>query len=287
MILHCLLISILSAMIRGISEEFHIFQIVFFHNMFAWLCVVPWMLASGGISHVITTRIKLHMGRAFLGVVSLMLYFYAFTVIPLTEARAIALTGPLVSSLLAIIWLKEMLVPGRVVALVIGFAGALIIVQPGTEGFSFVSLYVVIAVGMWSVIDIIVKLLSKTESTQCQLFYLTGGMTLFSLPAALYVWQMPESLVQWLWLAGLGVIFFVNVIAVFNAFKHADVTVVMPFDFMGMVFTAVIAYLAFQEIISVPTMIGGLIIVVSSVYIAYLEKRTIKIIHAKTPASEE
>ena len=283
---HTFLISVMAAMIREFAESFHVMQVLFFYNAFAFLLLLPWVLLKGARSHIRTTKLRWHFARAVLGVISLALYFYAFTVIPLTEARAIALTGPLISSLMAIAFLKERAGLHRWIALLVGFAGALIIIRPGTADFSVVSLLVVIAVFMWSVIDIIIKKLSKSESTTTQLFWLTGLMGLFSAPAAAYVWQTPESATMWFWLVVLGAIFLVNVCCVFLALKHGDVTVLMPFDFMGMVFTAIIAYIAFQEVIEPWTLAGSIVIVISSVYVAQREAVKAKTLHAKPPQSE-
>ena len=119
-----------------------------------------------------------------------------------------------------------------------------------------------------------------------QVFYLTGLMALLSLPAMFFVWKTPVSLEQWGWLFLTGVIFLVNAIAISNAFKHADVGVLMPFDFMGMVFTAIIAYLAFDEVIEFWTAIGSVVIVLSSLYIARREMKKSKEPHAVVLQSE-
>jgi len=273
-------------MVRGISDQFHVFQIVFFHNMVAFVVMALFIFAGRRRHYLKTTKITLHLARALLGIISLTMYFYAFTVIPLTEARAIALTGPLVSALFAVIFLKEKAGWHRALALVIGFLGAMLILRPGSASFSYVSLMVIAAVVMWAVIELIIKVLSRTESTATQLFYLSGLMSLFALPGALFYWQMPASLGEWSWLIAIGLIFLINIIAVFNAFKHADITVVMPFDFSGMVFTTIIAYIAFHEMIDLPTAIGSIIIVISSVYIARREAKKAKEIHATPPQSE-
>lgn len=289
MLTHCLLISIMAAMIRDISNEFHIFQIVFFHNAFAFLLLLPWAFKQGITTTVKTHKFPFHIARAILGVTSMALYFYAFTVIPLTEARAIALTGPLVSSLFAVVLLKEKTGWHRTTALIIGFLAALYIIQPGTANFSFVSLYVVSAVCMWSTIEMIIKILARSESMTTQLFYLMGLMTLFSTPLAAYVWKTPETLFQWSWLISIGAIFLVNCFAVFNAFKHADVTTIMPYDFSGMIFTAIIAFFVFDEVISTETAIGSVIIIITSVYIAKREAKLSKAtkLHATALQSEE
>jgi drug/metabolite transporter (DMT)-like permease len=276
MVSHCFLISVMSAIVRATAEDIPVLEIVFFYNAFAFLLMLPFALTAGRKQELKTKKLHLHLGRALLGAISLSMYFYAFTVIPLTEARAVALTGPLVSSLVAVIFLKEIMGWHRILALVVGFSGALVILRPGVDGFSYVSLMVVACVSMWSVIDLMIKMLSRTESNINQIFYLTGGMALFSLPGAIYFWQMPAGFLQWVIMLLLGAIFLVNALAVTNAFRNGDVTVVMPFDFSGMIFTIIIAYIAFGEILDLWTGVGAAVIMISSVYILRREARLAK-----------
>ena len=253
MIFHCLLISIMAVIVRLLSHKYHVFEIVFFYNFFSFLLLCCYLVIYNKKNVLKTSYLKLHFSRSFLGFISLTMYFYAFTVVPLTEARAIALTGPLVTSLFAIILLKEQVGLHRVSALVIGFLGALIILRPGTSDFSYVYLMVLGSVGMWAIIDIIIKIMTKTESTLTQTFYLSGLMSLCSLPGAIYFWQTPVLLLEWVSFAALGFIFLINIVAVFKAYKYADISTVMPFDFSGMVFTSIIAYLLFQESLTLNT----------------------------------
>ena len=285
MIFHCFLISVMSAIIRIIAKDVHIAQIMFFYSFFAFIFLVPIILIGKRYEELKTNKLKLHISRSFLGAISLAIYFYALTVITLTQVRAVASTGPLVSSLMAVIFLKEAMGKYRIIALIIGFIGALLILRPWTDSFLYVSLMVVASVVMWSIIDLVIKTMSKTESNVCQIFYLTLGLSVFSMPAAIYYWQnMP--IIYWLIMSGLGVIFLVNVLSVTNAFRHGEVTLIMPFDFSGMVFTIIIAYITFSEVIDVWTAIGSLIIMVSSIYIINREKKNAKKMHAIFPHEE-
>lgn len=286
MIFHCLLISTMSVMIRFLAGELHPLQITFFHNIVAFVLVLPLALYKKQYRHAPGT-LSLHLGRGALGAFSMAAYFYAMTVIPLTQARAIALTGPLVSSVFAVIFLKEKIGIHRSVALVAGFVGGGVVLQPGGEDFSYAALLVVMAVLMWGCTDMILKKLGTLEQPMTQLVYLTGIMSLLTLPAALYVWQTPQGLLAWGLLIGIGVIFLINVMAVFYAFKYADVTAIMPFDFSGMVFVTVLAYLVFGEVIDEYTLIGAVVIILSSLYVIYREARRNKTISRDIVEIEE
>lgn len=276
MVFHCFIISVMSAIIASSAKNINVFQIVFLYNGFAFLLLLPFVYKSGGRDAISTKRMPLHITRGVLGAIALSMYFYSMTLMPLTAVRAIALTAPLASSLMAIIFLKEKMGWYRSTAIVIGFFGALLIVRPGMEGFSYVSLIVLLCVFMWAVIDLILKKLAETESNICQLFYMTAFMTLSTLPPAIYYWQSLENIAQWSLMAVLGIIFLLNMIAIINAYRRADITVLMPFDFSGMVFTIMIAYIFFDELIDTYTAIGSVIIMFASVYVARREAKIAK-----------
>ena len=109
------------------------------------------------------------------------------------------------------------------------------------------------------------------------MFYLSGLMSLFLLPFNFMVWKTPDLWLDWSILISLGLIFLINITAVFKAYKYADLSTLMPFDFSGMIFTAIIAYICFGEIIMINTLIGSIIIVTSSLYIVKREllKKTV------------
>lgn len=285
MVLHCLFISILSAFIRILAKQFSIAEIIFYYNFFALLFFLPWVGFRNILSHLKTRVLRLHLLRALLGAISLFLYFYSLTLIPLTNARAIVLAGPLVSSCIAILFLKEKIGWHRSIALIAGFFGALLILDPGHFHFALPYVYILCAIMMWAVMDLITKILGRTEPTTTLLLYLMGGMTVFSFPGAAFYWH-PPAMDTWIWLIALGGIFLFDRIAIVHAFKHADITTIMPFDFSGMVFTTIIAYYLFGETLDTRTALGAFIIMASSIYMAHREAKKARAIYAHPLQSE-
>lgn len=285
-VLHCFIIASMTVVIKDASKSFGVVQIVFLYNLAAFVILLPFVINKnmGNILH--TKKMKIHCARGAVGVVSLVMYFYAFTVIPLTQARAVALTEPLVTSIMAVLILKEKILNYKIIALLIGFTGALIVIRPGSASFNSAYLLVIGAVFMWGINSILVKNLSATESSVGQLFYLTGFMSLMSFPAALYYWKEVASFEQFAIIAVLGAIFLINSAAVFFAFKNANVTTIMPFDFLGLIFTAIIAFFTFDEIVDFYTIIGSVIIFASSVYLVHKENKAAKKIIKSSLESE-
>ncbi|MFN7095820.1 MAG: EamA family transporter, partial [Burkholderiales bacterium] len=125
---------------------------------------------------------------------------------------------------------------------------------------------------MWAVSDIIMKYQLKSDSYDTQIFYLTLLITLFTLPLALWQWQMP-NFKEGIWLIIAGLLFYINFHGLFWAYHYADLTVVMPYDFSRLIFTSLFAYFIFNEHPNKPTIIGATVIVMSTLYVVYKEKK--------------
>ena len=290
MVLHCLFVSVILAMVRSASDRhFNVFQTTFFYSFFTFLFSFIWLvfIKKGDLKQKFQVESKhyLHIARGILGATSMIIFFYTLTLMPLTEARAIASTCPLVSSLFAILFLKEKTGIYRIIGLFCGFFGGLIIINPTGAGFSYASLLVLVSVIMWAIIDQIIRMLGKRESIAIQMCYYTFIMSLICSVPAFYYWQT-VTFTDSLFFIIMGMIFVFNSASVSQALKHADVNTVMPFDFSGMVFTIIIAYLAFGEIINFHTFLGSVIIIISTLYVIHREGRRAKKIHEadlKTP----
>jgi drug/metabolite transporter (DMT)-like permease len=274
MLLHCFLISSVVTIAKFLGESgFAPAQIVFFHSFIAFIILLPFAIFVEGKKLFKTQKFSLHLWRGILGVMSLVLYFLALQFIPLTDGRAIALFSPIITFIFAIIFIKEKLNAKNFAALMVSLIGGYIIINPVGASFHLMSLLILLSMFMWSVIDLIIKKLSKTESVIKQLFYLTFFLSLFSFPFAIYSWKTPDNFLNIFLLLLIGVVFLINSMSIFLAIKYADLTTLTPIDFSGMIFTAVLSYFVFDEIIKINTFIGAVLVFASSVYLIYQESR--------------
>ncbi|MFT4717775.1 MAG: drug/metabolite transporter (DMT)-like permease [Rickettsiales bacterium] len=277
MIVHCFLISSVVTIAKLLGQRgFSEMQIVFFHSFVALLVLSPLAISKEGKILMKTNKFSLHLSRGVLGVVSLFLYFFALKSIPLTDGRAIALFSPVITFIFAVIFFKEKIDLKKGSALILSLIGGYIIINPAGASFHMMSIFILAAMIMWSIIDLIIKKLSATESSVKQLFYLVFFLSLFSAPFAIYNWKVPENSLDIFLLIFIGVIFLVNSLVVFLAIKHADLTILTPIDFSGMIFTAILSYFVFSEIIKINTLIGSMIVFLSSIYLIYQESRARK-----------
>lgn len=256
---------------KHVASSMPALEMVFFRNMFAVLALLPWAL-SHGLPHIKAANFRLYFSRSISSLFAMSMFFYAISMIPLTDAIALTFTVPLITTLFAAYFLAEKIGVHRWFALLAGFAGVIVILRPGHDQFQYATLIVLLATVAWAASNIFIKKLSHTDHPRAMVFIMMLIMTPLTLPAALYNWQTPQF-TEILWLISLGVITNEAQFCMNKSYKHADMSLVMPFDFSRLIFTSIFAYLFFAEIIDMWTLLGSIIIFSSSLYIVRHESR--------------
>src|SRR3546814_275022 len=131
--------------------------------------------------------------------------FWAIGNLPMAQAISLSYSAPLFVTIFAVIWLGEVVRRRRWTAVVLGFIGVMVIVRPGTEGFSLGSLVAVAAAVLSSIVAIQIKQLSRVDAPDTIVFYTYAFWVPMSLVPALFAWQWPQG-ITWLWLAAIGVL---------------------------------------------------------------------------------
>jgi drug/metabolite transporter (DMT)-like permease len=264
----------------SVELELHPFEIAFFRNLFGLLALAPWFLRQG-VRPLRTQRLGLHTLRAVINVVAMLLFFMGLSLTPIAQVQALAFTAPLFASLLAVLFLGERMGLPRWSALLVGFAGALIIIGPGARPLDTGSLLVLASAATWSLAIIVIKTLSRTDSSVTITAYMVLLMTPLSLLPAVFVWQWPDPW-QLTLLAFVGISGTLAQLAMAQALHLADTTTVMPLDFMKLIWGAIIGYWLFSEVPGAGVWIGGGVILASATYIAYRESRRKRAAKAST-----
>jgi len=257
--------------IRQVSAEVHPFVIAFFRNLFGLLVFTP-MFLKLGLAPLRSQRPGLHLLRASFNVVAMLLYFYALSVTPLALVSALGFVSPLFATIYAMVVLRERVRLRRWTALIVGFVGTLIIVRPGSGDIDLGGLYVIASSAIWAMALMVIKILSRDDRPTTITAMAALLMTPLSLVPALFVWQWPSGGAL-LWLMLIGALGTLGQIGVAQAFRFADVSAVLPFDFLKLIWAAIIGFLAFSEVPGSATFIGGAVIFASATYIAFRESR--------------
>jgi drug/metabolite transporter (DMT)-like permease len=263
----------LTFFVQLLSKELPPPQIVFLRNAWSLLLILLWSLAlHRKRPSYPTKRLKDHFLRAFVGFISMETWFYCLSIVPLALATGLSFTTPIFTTILAILFLGEKAGWRRWSAIIAGFVGVLVILHPDSSNIPAGALLVLFSSTLMACVGIQVKSLTRTDTPESIVFYATVFMLLFSVVPAIAVWQ-PVTAHQ-LWLAfWIAVASTAAHLLLTRAYQRADVVVLMPFDFTRLLFASIYAYLFFNETLDGYTLTGALIIVTSTVYIAWREKQ--------------
>ena len=255
--------------VRYLSDFMSTFEIVFFRQIMGLAFMLPWLMRTG-MAAARTNRLPLQGMRAVLSYLGMLSSYYSFTLIPIADAVALQFTTPLFTTVLAIIFLKEVVGLHRWSAILFGFAGVLIIVRPGFEELDLGMLVAICAAVFYASSNVANRALSRTESTAVILFY--GFMLqipMAAIPAAM-TWVTPGwSVVPPL--LGFGIVSIAAQWCLTRALAAADASLVEPVMFVRLPFVSMIGYVLFTEIPDAWTWVGAAVIFVSTVVLARRE----------------
>jgi drug/metabolite transporter (DMT)-like permease len=263
------LFGVMAIMIRLASSELHAFQIAFFRNFFGLIATAP-ILYRHGLSILRTHKLPLYFVRCAIGIISMLCGFWALVHLPLAQAVALSYSTPLFITIGAVLVLGEVVRIRRWTAVIVGFIGVLIIVQPGTESFSTGTLIALAGAVLSAIVAISIKFLTRTEAPDAIVLYTVLIWVPMSLIPALPVWQWPSPRV-WLWVALAGFLGTGGHMLWTRANRLADASVIAPISFVQLPIVAVLAFIIFGEALGAATALGSAIIFASNFYIARRE----------------
>lgn len=269
MVCSAAMFACMAVMIRLASSQLHAFEIAFFRNFFGFVFALP-LLMHHGMGILKTDKLSLYVGRCLIGIVSMLCGFYAIVHLPLAKAVTISYSTPLFVTILAVLFLGEMVRLRRWTAVGLGFIGVLVIMRPGAETFDANTLVALTAAVLSAIVAISIKVLSRTEKPDAIVLWTTMLWVPLSLVPALFVWTWPTGW-TWAWIVAAG--FFGTAGHMFwtRALKRGDASMLTPISFMQVPIVALLAWWLFDETVTVWTAVGAAIIFVANAYIAHRE----------------
>ncbi len=263
-------LSISHLIVRAVSPEIHSFQTVFFRGFFGLIVISPWIFRHG-LGLFKTDNLKLHLVRAAFSFSSISCFYYALTIIPLAKATAIGFVAPILGSVLAVVLLKEASRTVHWIALVMGLVGMLFVLRPGFAELDTGTLFMLASAGFFSVNLVVIKVLARSDSAIAITAFISAMVVPLSLPMAIPVWVWPDPW-EMILLTIMGLLNGASLIAFTQAMKEAATPIIMPLDFLRLIWMAAFGYLFFAEIPDSFTLIGGVIIFVGASMVAIAER---------------
>ncbi len=259
---------------RAVSFELDTFEIMMFRSFIGIGIVGGVILLSGRQNEITSRSLGVHMVRNLSHFAGQNLWFYAITVIPLAQVFALEFTLPIWAMFLAVIVLGEHLTKSRVVAALIGFVGILIVTRPWTLGISpGVTMAALAAVG-FAGSAVFTRLLTRTETVFCILFWLTVMQATLGVICAGYDGDIAlPSAQSWPWLVLIGCAGLVAHFCLTKALSLAPAAVVTPMDFARLPVVVVVAALLYNEAVELPVLLGAALIFAANYYNILTERR--------------
>jgi len=244
---------------RELSSELSTFQVLFFRSLIG-LVIVATLARVHGVNPFKSLRLGLHIARNIAHFAGQFGWFFAIATIPLAEVFAMEFTIPIWAALLSALFLGERLTARRLLALGLGLTGVLLIVNPGSgllHPAAFAALGAAIA---YAASYVLTKRLTLTETPLIILFYMTIVQLPLGLFGAIPNWHSVH-VAQLPWLLVVGITALTAHYCIARAFALADVSVVLPMDFLRLPLAALLGYALYGESIGALTVIGGLLII--------------------------
>ncbi len=266
----CLTVS--DAIGKALTAGYLPIQILFIRYLVALPIAVLIAWRMGGAAALRSHKPAIHLARGAVLLVAATLFFTGLSKLGLAEATALIFAAPVFITALSALVLKEHVGWRRWSAVLVGFAGVLVIVRPGSAAFQAASLYPVATAFFYAVLMIAARWVDPRESVWTLMLYMTGAGALLSSPVMPFVWT-PLRLEDWWLFAGIALFGTAGITMMTQAFRFAPAAVVAPFDYTALIWATLIGWLIWNEIPDLMTWAGAAIIIASGVFIVWRENK--------------
>jgi drug/metabolite transporter (DMT)-like permease len=248
-------------------------EVVFVRYVVQLAVMLVWLVPRYGVGAFRTASPRLEVLRALALLGTTAFNFFAIKYLPLTITGSILFASPILVSVLSIPLLGEKVGWRRWLAILAGFAGVLVIIQPGGAEFHpamFLSLAMVVSYALFNIVN---RKLAGVDSTHVQQLYVALVPTICLLPFAFWDWQWPTGPVDWILLLSLGLGGLVGHTILTIAYRYAEASVLSPFIYPQVIFMAVTSWLVFSQPPGLTIFIGTPIVIGSGIYIWWREQK--------------
>lgn len=265
--------STMGALLKLASTQgLNVVELVFYRSLFSVPVVLLWVLRNERVAMLRPNRPLAHLWRSIVGLTSMTLVFQALILLPLADATAINFTAPIFATILSFLILKEDVGFHRWAAVIIGFAGVLVVAEPGGAGLPTLGLVVALVAALCqATVTATLRQIRKTENVAAIVFWFAIAGTIVAGALMPIFGHRHGAEASTLVVAG-GLLGGVGQLLMTHSLR-APVSVISPFDYLQIVAATAYGWLWFSDIPRVHTIVGAALIAASGVYTAYREHR--------------
>ncbi len=265
--------AVSSGLVKAVSGDIPTMQIVFFRSLFAGMVVAPLLWRHGGISALATRRPWMHALRCTMGLGGMWCAFYGLGGLPLATNTALGFAMPLILTLLAIPLLGERVTWQRMMVVLAGLGGVLVICRPWTSGIALIpALVVLVGDVFWAATMITIRRMGAVGEANVTivLWFAIAGTVVAGI-TAIPVWVMP-TLLQFAALAAVGVVSGLAQMLMTEGYRSGQASVVAPFEYGAILYTTLMGIVIWGEWPDGFTLAGIAIIVGAGLYLWRTER---------------
>jgi drug/metabolite transporter (DMT)-like permease len=290
LVLSLLIISLQNITVKWIGGDYSVLEIVTFRSLVALPCTLLFFRYEGKRGLPTTQQYKLEYLRGGFLFLSYTTFMMGLAALPLADIEAIRFSGPLMITFLSVVILGERVGPRHWLALLVGFAGVLLIIRPGSAAFNLGSIFILISVLFYALTAILTRKLQTTDSSATMSYYSSLVYLIAALilsPLAIFVGEIPNAhpsieflIREWtlptfldgIIMGGLGLIWAGWMYFMSRAYSIAQASVIAPFEYLSLPINIMWGFLIWQEFPTVMTLAGAVLTLSSGLYILYRER---------------
>ncbi len=268
--------AVMDTIAKYLSQTYPVGSVVWARYAINLIVLSAFLIARGEVKRVRTARPTIQVVRGLMLGASTLLYFTSLTHLPMAEAASIGFVLPVFVAILAVPMLGERIDMPRIIAIVVGLSGALIVVRPGTALFT---VYALLPVGMAlcnALYQILTRKIAGLEHPLTSLFYGSLVGTVMSTVLLSAGVAMPQGALHWALFLTLGVLATIGHFVLIRAFDYAPATLLAPFVYTQLIWVMAFGWLVFSDFPDGWSMVGMAVIVASGLYIANRQRLTAK-----------
>jgi drug/metabolite transporter (DMT)-like permease len=245
------------------SDTYPVGQVLFFRGFCGIIPILFLIPKDRYLDFYKTNRSLLHLKRCFAGLIALVSIFIALRNLPLAIVVSISFAAPIFTTIFSIFLLNEKVGLYRWLAVLVGFIGIIIISEPGFSSLNFYYIYPIIFCLGLSYVAITIRKLSSTEPVWLISFFFSFSIMILSFFTFYQNWIIP-NLIDLILLSMIGILGGLANLWLSQSYKYSEVSLVTPLKYLALVFAIIFGYLIWDEVPTIKTLTGALLVILSS-----------------------
>jgi drug/metabolite transporter (DMT)-like permease len=265
-------LSVMDASAKWLTTGYSVSELMFLGRLPAPLFAMALAMANGGLVTLKTRKVKWHLARALSGIATMATFFYALKLLPLADTIAISFVAPLFMCALSVPLLKEKVGPRRWAAILLGFAGVIVIVQPGGAGLGLGAVLALTAAFTYAISINLSRKISTTETSYSMLFWFSVFLLIGSGTVVPFQWVTPHGsdIAVFCIMAVGGTL---GQFLLTQAYRYGEISFLAPLEYTALIWAVLFGFLFWNQFPNAVVLTGSLIIVASNIYIVHRETK--------------